>query len=44
MTVKELKSVLAQRGIHAKSSMNKSEIINVLKGVSVTDEELEESN
>ena len=44
MTVKELKSVLAQRGIHAKSSMNKSEIINVLKGVSVTDEEVEESN
>ena len=44
MTVKELKSVMAQRGIHAKSSMNKSEIINVLKGVSVTEDEVEETN
>ncbi len=43
MTVKELKSVLAQKGVHAKSSMNKSEIINVLKGFSVTEEVLEES-
>lgn len=44
MTVKELKSVMAQRGIHAKSSMNKSEIINVLKGISVTEDEVEETN
>jgi SRSO17 transposase len=32
MTVKELKNILAQKGVSAKSSMNKSEIINVLKG------------
>lgn len=32
MTVKELRTVLAQKGVHAKSSMNKSDIINILKG------------
>ena len=32
MTVKELKNVLAEKGVHAKSSMNKSDIINILKG------------
>lgn len=34
MTVKELKTVLAEKGVHAKSSMNKSDIINILKGAS----------
>ena len=32
MTIKELRSVLAEKGIHAKSSMNKGDIINILKG------------
>ena len=31
MTIKELKTVLAEKGVHAKSSMNKSDIINILK-------------
>lgn len=35
MTVKELKGVLAERGVHAKSSMNKSDIINILKDSSL---------
>ena len=34
MTIKELKTVLAEKGIHAKSSMNKGDIINILKGTS----------
>ena len=34
MTVKELRNVLAEKGVHAKSSMNKSDIINILKGAS----------
>ena len=32
MTVKELKTLLAEKGVHAKSSMNKSDMINILKG------------
>ena len=38
MTVKELKNVLAEKGVHAKSSMNKGDIINILK---VTDNTME---
>jgi hypothetical protein len=45
MTVKELKNVLAEKGVHAKSSMNKGDIINILKGTANTmeiDETIEE--
>ena len=42
MTIKELRSVLAEKGIHAKSSMNKGDIINILKGT--TSMSIEEDN
>lgn len=42
MTVKELRNVLAEKGVHAKSSMNKSDIINILKGASNIDLEVED--
>jgi len=41
MTVKELKNVLAKKGVHAKSSMNKSDIIDILKGASNVELELQ---
>lgn len=44
MTVKELRNVLAEKGVHAKSSMNKSDIINILKGASNIDLEVEHGN
>lgn len=44
MTVKELRNVLAEKGVHAKSSMNKSDIINILKGASNIDLEMEHGN
>lgn len=44
MTVKELRNVLAEKGVHAKSSMNKSDIINILKGASNIDLEVEDSD
>lgn len=44
MTVKELRNVLAEKGVHAKSSMNKSDIINILKGASNIDLEMERGN
>ena len=34
--MKELKNVLAEKGVHAKSSMNKGDIINILKGTANT--------
>jgi hypothetical protein len=40
MTVKELKNVLAEKGVHAKSSMNKSDIISILKGATNIELEL----
>lgn len=44
MTVKELKNVLAGKGVHAKSSMNKSDIISILKGASNIALELEDGD
>jgi hypothetical protein len=44
MTVKELRNVLAEKGVHAKSSMNKSDIINILKGASNIGLEVEDSD
>lgn len=44
MTVKELRNVLAEKGVHAKSSMNKSDIINILKGASNIDLEVEDGD
>lgn len=34
LTVKELRNMLAEKGVQAKSSMNKGDIINILKGTS----------
>lgn len=44
MTVKELRNVLAEKGVHAKSSMNKSDIINILKGASNIELEVEDGD
>lgn len=44
MTVKELRNVLAEKGVHAKSSMNKSDIINILKGASNIELEMEDGD
>lgn len=44
MTVRELKNVLAEKGVHAKSSMNKGDIINILKGTDTVEVDVEEND